>query len=584
MSYLLGIKLGPVQSYIEESEKLMDLRNSSKIFSDIMREIIKYVFRKDEKSELIYPKYHRISDLDKLEDCTNFLVFTITQKESLELSKMESYLSKCFGIGGVWREAFYLFWALEPFSEGENYQIAYCNLQRLIQGIKHTYIFDNRAEIEVRGQGKEKCKICGKRLIYSNQLCRICFRKREYNVENYQSVNTISIACWKKTYSKTLKGVDELLRSIFNYEDKYYSISEIENTILMLKNNNTYSQRYQDYLHDLKSTERMQKFEIETLEEIKKRLIQLYEKSTDIYEPGYEYAFIQIDIDSLGSWMSGKFFSGEKESLKDYQEKISDILIKYGNTLRKELDPACNIIYAGGDDFLAILPVEMMFKTLEQIEQMFNVLVQKRLEAEKIMKVMTYSSCVTIAPCKSPIGEVINKSRIELNQVKSRYESKGKNGVAFNYIVGDRASATVYMRKNEFREFTELIWKYREIKDFLSLSFIRKYEKEAMEFSYERLTLDQFTDLREINKIELKRIIGRSKLSKKENEDSIGLVQEFIDRLPEFVDSCFGKGIHQVNNLLEFDFKNLSNILNVFERICKFEGGYTDELIENKTL
>ena len=44
MKYLLAVTLGPVQSYIEESEKFIGLRNGSQIISDLMKNIIEYIF------------------------------------------------------------------------------------------------------------------------------------------------------------------------------------------------------------------------------------------------------------------------------------------------------------------------------------------------------------------------------------------------------------------------------------------------------------------------------------------------------------------------------------------------------------
>ena len=57
MSYLLGITVGPVQSFIEESRKLSDLYSSSDIISRIMKKCYEIIKEKDIDAELIYPKY-----------------------------------------------------------------------------------------------------------------------------------------------------------------------------------------------------------------------------------------------------------------------------------------------------------------------------------------------------------------------------------------------------------------------------------------------------------------------------------------------------------------------------------------------
>lgn len=73
MSYLLAITIGPVQSYIEESRKLIDLYNSSKIISDIMREVHRYVLKFNETAELIYPNNNGELNVD----CSNYMIFQI---------------------------------------------------------------------------------------------------------------------------------------------------------------------------------------------------------------------------------------------------------------------------------------------------------------------------------------------------------------------------------------------------------------------------------------------------------------------------------------------------------------------------
>lgn len=581
MNYLLGIKLSSVQSYIEESEKLMDLRNSSMIFSDIARNVIKYILTRDRNAELVYPKYKKCMPVDKIKDCTNFLLFTLSSKEVVKLEKIESYLSEVMGLHELWEEAFHLSWALETFSDNGDYAEAYHRLLQLIRGVKHTYLFHNGGQSELGFHRMDNCRICGKRLIQKDNLCCVCFHKRNYQTDNYGSASSISISIWKKKYLKDLKEIDGLLSSIFKYPEKYYSVAEVENTLTMLKNNKKNSQRYQDYLSDRLKLVYDKNKEIDVLENIKIKLKRLYDSGSDVHEPGYQYALIQFDIDSLGRWMSGEFYRGSAGELRVFQKLVSGILVEFGAALREELHQECSIIYAGGDDFLAILPLEIVFITFNQIERLFCEKVSCRLKEAEIKEEMTYSTCITIAPCKSPIGEVISKSRSELNQVKNRYEKVGKNGVVLNYLAGDRAASTVYMKRKEFQLIAELISQYRMLKDLLSLSFIKKYEKEAIGFSFQDLTLDQFEALRSINRCEFKRLMERSRLGEKEEEST--LVKVFSNRLLNFLDDYFAEWVDRKTGSFNLDFRNLIGILDIFERLCRFEGRYLDEADEVKT-
>ncbi|PRR79331.1 Cas10/Cmr2 second palm domain-containing protein [Clostridium luticellarii] len=593
MKYLLAVTLGPVQSYIEESEKLMDLRNSSMIISKLMKNIIEEIYKNDSKSELIYPKYGKDSNFNSIKDCTNYLVFEVSEKEKLKLSNLEDSIYKNMGEEcdiENFKEIFYLFWAVESIDDKDYYDV-YNYLQELMNGIKHTYVFNNRIQSQERKYRKEKCYICGKRPIYKEDLCSVCYCKRKYNKDNYESNYSIAIKTWKETYQVKLQNVNKLLKEFFTYEDKYYSISEIEHTISMLKNadikgSDVENKKYKDFSFDLKSeaaNELRQKnlskeFLIEKLQKIESELKSHYEskdKTRKVPEPNYKYAFIQFDIDSLGDWMRGEFTEIQREKFKSYQEQISSFLISFGERLREELDVNCNVIYSGGDDFLAVMPIEIVCKVLNDIDRIFTEDVLNKLKSVGISEKMTYSTCITIAPCKAPIGEVINKSRIELNNVKDRYERDRKNGVVLNYIVGDGAATTAYMKKDKLNNFLDLIEKYIKIKNKFSLSFIRKYEKEFSGFAYNKITNDDFRNLRYMSTIELSRIVKKSKLFQEEKGQKEAEIQEYIKEMKRFMDSLFYENCMLVSaNRRNVDFKNYLNTMDIYERLCSLQGFY----------
>jgi CRISPR-associated protein Cmr2 len=591
VKYLLAVTLGPVQSYIEESEKLMDLRNSSMIISKLMKNIIEEIYKNDNESELIYPRYGRSLDFNDndIKDCTNYLMFEVSEKEKLKLSHLEDSIYKNMGEEcdiENFKEIFYLFWAVEAIDDKDYYDV-YNHLQELMNGIKHTYVFSNRIQSQEGKYRKEKCYICGKRPIYKDELCSVCFYKRKYNKNNYESNYSIAIKLWKETYQTKLQNANKLLKEIFTYEDKYYSISEIENTISILKNKDNENKKYKEFLFDLKSESRQKdsskEFLIEKLQKIESELKSHYESKNEalkVLEPNYKYAFIQFDIDSLGDWMRGEFTETEREKFKLYQEQISSFLISFGERLRKELDENCSVIYSGGDDFLAVMPIEIVYKVLNDIDRIFTEDVLNKLRNVEIYRKITYSTCITIAPCKTPIGEVINKSRIELNNVKDRYERDKKNGVVLNYIVGGGAADTAYMKKDKLNNFLDLIEKYIKIKNNFSLSFIRKYEKEFSGFAYNKITNDDFRNLRYMSTIELSRIMKKSKLFQEEKtegkkEEKEAEIQEYIKEMKRFMDSLFYENCMPVSaNRKNVDFKNYLNTMDIYERLCSLQGFY----------
>jgi CRISPR-associated protein Cmr2 len=226
------------------------------------------------------------------------------------------------------------------------------------------------------------------------------------------------------------------------------------------------------------------------------------------------------------------------------------------------------------------MPIEIVYKVLNDIDRIFTEDVLNKLRNVEIYRKITYSTCITIAPCKTPIGEVINKSRIELNNVKDRYERDKKNGVVLNYIVGGGAADTAYMKKDKLNNFLDLIEKYIKIKNNFSLSFIRKYEKEFSGFAYNKITNDDFRNLRYMSTIELSRIMKKSKLFQEEKtegkkEEKEAEIQEYIKEMKRFMDSLFYENCMPVSaNRKNVDFKNYLNTMDIYERLCSLQGFY----------
>ncbi|WP_242866694.1 type III-B CRISPR-associated protein Cas10/Cmr2 [Clostridium sporogenes] len=135
MSYLLGVTVGPIQTNIQKSRKLRDLYNSSKIVSDIMKKIIKYLKIKDEKLKIIYPS---IKDVNNTRiDITNYLICEINNIK--HLNEMREKVLGEFKIS-VLEEIYFMFWAVEPLEE---YSKTYKKLTKKLRSIKNTYEFKN---------------------------------------------------------------------------------------------------------------------------------------------------------------------------------------------------------------------------------------------------------------------------------------------------------------------------------------------------------------------------------------------------------------------------------------------------------
>lgn len=592
MSYLLGITIGPVQSYIQESRKLRDLYNSSKIISDIMKYIHNYVYDKAENAEVIYPNHGKIQDVDY----SNYMIFQIDEPinlKNLEVQICKSIYSNIeicsdndldFNYKDAIKESFHLFWAIERI-ENDKYSIAYKKVTKLIRDLKNTYEFDQYEQ-----KSGKKCLICGKRNIITNKLenkirkefllnvdedlCSTCLLKRNYKKsesENIASLYSIATEHWRNRYNEKITNLSERLNELFNEIDKYYNPNEIDKIFKALKyskngkqNSDKSQKKLQDDLKvDLSKTE-------EKLKKIKEIMNDLYvesDKESRVKLPNYEYSFIQFDIDNLGCWMSGKYLE-DKDNLKRYQKKISNVLINFSQRLREVLENKCCIIYSGGDDFLGVLTSENILEVIEIIDREFKSKVEQNLfEYMTYDNKITYSTSVTIAQCKDQMSYALSKTRLELEKAKDRYKKSNieKNGVAINYIINNGKEITCYLKRDRLENYFKIIREYKSVESNLSFSFINNFADEVAKFKCDDLSFEEASSFNHIMNYEFKRLVLRSKV-KKDNEENFKI---YLKKLLEFLKDTINENNNETKpNNVTIDFKNLINMLKIYQKLC----------------
>lgn len=577
MKYLLGITVGPVQTYIEESRKLLDLHNSSRIISDIMKKIINFVRQEDNDVEMIYPNDQYIDDSM---DFSNYAVLEISK--IIDVGNIENKICSCFNkkYSLDINEVLYIFWAIEEI-DNKKYYDCYKELTRYIRSLKNTYDFKQNEQT-----GGKKCLICGKhnictsestdkyRLNTAEELCPLCLAKRKYSKNKFDSVYSLAIKKWKQKNEDNLLGITTELDEIFKNKDKYYNKAIIDSIIAMVEQNNDYgkSKKYKEIKDDLKNSENDLINYIDKFKNIKRNMDKLYfnnkTQNGKIKNPNYEYCLIQFDVDDLGKWMSGKYFDNE-ENLKKYQKNISENLVRFGKKLRKKLDAKCDVIYSGGDDFLGVLSNEDIVGVVKDINNLFELEVQNKIKEEykKINHEMTYSMSITIAQCKDPMSYALSKTRIELENVKKRYDCDNisKNGVAVNYIINNGKEITCYFKKNKLMMLCEILKGFNDVKELVSFSYINNFENEMLKFNFKYITFEQMQNFCEIANLEFKRLILRSKMNIKENDSD-----EYINRVINFTYNIIYENCIEIKSNEEvIDFKNIVNILKINEKLSR---------------
>ena len=118
------------------------------------------------------------------------------------------------------------------------------------------------------------------------------------------------------------------------------------------------------------------------------------------------YAILMMDGDSLGSKMSSK----------ENQQPISEALEKFINEVPNVVyDHSGFLIYAGGDDVLAILPVEDVFKCAIKIREHYQKCFKGTDNSE--IENSTISATVEFAHMKTPLTKMLRDAHRLLDNV-----------------------------------------------------------------------------------------------------------------------------------------------------------------------
>jgi len=361
-----------------------------------------------------------------------------------------------------------------------------------------------RDYINIKPQEGKKCKICGE---YSSivkdqddELCGVCFLKRKFPAIAKEELNlgdsvrypsTSDLPTVKyKLYIKdeVIKGLKDKLDEIgLKYEYKFSSVpglkgkavANLDGQFLM---KDTYRKEYfkREYSIDIEN---------EKLKEITK-----YLNANHINPPVY-YAIITMDGDEMGKWVSGKKMLKVKDLLhpksvealysfwdKEKKEDLEKILNSFHpmspsfhngfsrrlsnfalNDVKKIVESKYygKLIYAGGDDILAFLPVEDAFPCSMELQKIFK---------EKYLERASMSAGIVFVHHKYPLQLALNETREAEKLAKSKF---GRNACCLKLlknsgearVIGfkwDEKNIASNITLSEF--FSKIISLYREEK------------------------------------------------------------------------------------------------------------------------
>ncbi|MHA1282324.1 MAG: type III-B CRISPR-associated protein Cas10/Cmr2 [Promethearchaeota archaeon] len=351
---------------------------------------------------------------------------------------------------------------------GHFYSLSYQILSHIL--IQNSRIWD---ALEINIKTNRKCIMCGR-------FSALLWRKAEniylyWNGKRWESINIqdtllkvnealCSVCLIKRTYSNIFNEIYKIKPPKFNSVVKIAASEFLEK---INKNKDLINLLEKDielvYLNEWESEDK--KLLTDSSQHIKKHLEELIKVEG---EPNKYYATVFIDGDHIGELLMGKrfprlellFHDYFKDNLRNAQNDLfnPDNIFK----LKRSLTPASHmeisrimkdfsifkvpeivknkkglLVYSGGDDILAFLPIKNALSASYEIQKFFRknyYKISNELFEKSVMgfgRDITMSAGIVFAHYKYPLYDVIEKLRQAEKKAKEKY---GRNALCITFI------------------------------------------------------------------------------------------------------------------------------------------------------
>lgn len=179
------------------------------------------------------------------------------------------------------------------------------------------------------------------------------------------------------------------------------------------------------------------------------------EKLEDISEK-CKVSILQMDGDKMGKWISGENRNKNSEIPHPvYQKMVSRTLNNFTKSVPKVVKKYKGIlIYAGGDDVLAILPSEKVLKTADQIRNIYSGINKEKIDGcifkngwaykdgipiYNMMGEATMSAGITVFAKNFNLKTALSESR----KMEKAAKEDGRNKFGFAVIKGNKIEETI---------------------------------------------------------------------------------------------------------------------------------------------
>lgn len=594
--HLFIFTIGPVQSFIAESRKTQDLYAGSLLLSVLLKKGIEQLEEKGFSREAVIFPYAFPDDDAKWKSVKSlpnrFVAVVEAEKDdlkklgnSIERAVQEHWKSKAVmdafrcspeskisihkGAIQQIEQHLDIFWLFEPLSD--NYKASFKELERKMGGLKNIRTFKQYDYANYLGERGRKCSLDGirnvkfyrmtetqerdkvkARLLFANDNCvfdhdaklsqrilqsgeglsAVSFVKRcflqQKGTESFPSTADIALKDWLQSIDQNKLAAYKALISSKEYDAQLFFEESLNEEYLSS----------QGISFSLPKEEK-EKTAVEYAREKLKELV----KSTDLKQSKY-YAIIAFDGDSMGEWLS-------RADNKEMHKEFSKLLIDFAcHAEDKKKEYGCEIIYAGGDDFLAFVNLSDLFDALIWLRNQFNEMIGvKAKEMFNREHDFSFSAGIAIAHYKEQLKIVLKKAKAMEDKAKDL--RKEKNAFAISVIKGSGEEHEMAWGLND-QSLEQMKWLVSALqREDLSTTFITNIQREFSRLvDWDSGSYSSSPKMKAILKIELKRLVLKSLITTSDSEK-----EKVVKSLYYFLANNSGK----VRNF--FEMLNVVNFL-----------------------
>ncbi len=492
------------------------------------------------------------------EDVWNGLNLNLKNKDEVEkqfFTQTENYFNvfcKCIKYTNFeeWKRILELN-NLEELSQNDDYAFTYDLAERLLGAQKswrpYKNIVDNSHFIIKKENGEEKiiypdgCSMCGERVhlafdwkkkslekIFNEKdlnqirrgekLCGVCLVKRfaviyskdltAQDYKNFPSTEEIAGIKFKENLKAIIEKNKKLKEKLHNlYEALKQSPYIIKRGLLNLDDN---ALQIDSEIFRKEAWESL--FEDEMLKNLKNQIEEIWKelKKEGIEHKNPYFALLISDGDGIGDWLGIKSDIRKEKLTREFHKKFSKTLSDYATDVSTYKNITDQIVYAGGDDLMALLHPSDAVMFAKECAKKFT---EKLKSLAKEGKKPSVSAGILVAHAKDNLKKILEETKNLENKAKNNVEGKGAVCIGVRTRTG---SLTYFLSKwedlrtfckfveafksdqlgstfaYEFREYESVLEDERIFKSLLRRSLKRKVQKGSWEVLFK--TSEEFIE------------------------------------------------------------------------------------------